>query len=73
MGRRQDLIAFLALCHRRLRLCDGVPCSRPLLSYSAIAPAKTSSHTSIRERLQPEFDLQQAINDQTECGDLLDF
>jgi REP element-mobilizing transposase RayT len=34
---------------------------------------ETSSHTSIRERLQPEFDLQQAIDDQTECGDLLDF
>ncbi len=32
-----------------------------------------SAYTSIRERLQPEFDLQQAINDQTECGDLLDF
>ncbi len=34
---------------------------------------ETSSHTSIRERLKPEFDLQQAIDDQTECGDLLDF
>jgi REP element-mobilizing transposase RayT len=34
---------------------------------------ETSSHTSIRERLQPEFDLQQAIDDQTACGDLLDF
>ncbi len=34
---------------------------------------ETSSHTSIRERLQPEFDLQQAIDDQTECGDLLNF
>ena len=34
---------------------------------------ETSSHTSIRERLQPEFDLQQAVDDQTECGDLLDF
>jgi REP element-mobilizing transposase RayT len=34
---------------------------------------ETSSHTSIRERLQPEFDLQHAIDDQTECGDLLDF
>jgi REP element-mobilizing transposase RayT len=32
-----------------------------------------SEHTSIRERLQPEFNLQQAIDDQTECGDLLDF
>ena len=32
-----------------------------------------SSHTSIRERLKPEFDLQHAIKDQTECGDLLDF
>jgi hypothetical protein len=34
---------------------------------------ETSSHTSIRERIQPEFDLQQAIDDQTDCGDLLDF
>jgi hypothetical protein len=33
---------------------------------------KTSSHTSIREHLKPEFDLQHAIEDQTECGDLLD-
>ena len=32
-----------------------------------------SSHTSIRERLKPEFDLQHAIDDQTGCGDLLDF
>jgi len=32
-----------------------------------------SSHTSIRERLKLEFDLQHAIDDQTECGDLLDF
>jgi hypothetical protein len=34
--------------------------------------SETSSHTSIRERLKPEFDLQHAIEDQTECGDLLD-
>jgi len=32
-----------------------------------------SSHTSIRERLHPEFDLQQAIDDQAQCGDLIDF
>jgi REP element-mobilizing transposase RayT len=32
-----------------------------------------SEHTSIRERLQPIFNLQQAIDDQTGCGDLLDF
>ena len=32
-----------------------------------------SEHTSIRERLQPEFNLPQAMDDQTECGDLLDF
>jgi len=32
-----------------------------------------SEYTSIRERLKPEFNLQQAIGDQTECGDLLDF
>ena len=34
---------------------------------------ETSSYTSIRERLQPEFNSQQAIDDQTQCGDLLDF
>jgi hypothetical protein len=34
---------------------------------------ETSSHTSIRERLKPEFDLQHAIEGQTEFGDLLDF
>ena len=34
---------------------------------------ETSSYTSIRERLKPEFDVQQAIDDQTQCGDLLDF
>jgi len=34
---------------------------------------ETSSHTSIRERLKPEFDLQQAIDDQTECGDIHNF
>jgi REP element-mobilizing transposase RayT len=34
---------------------------------------ESSTHTSIRERLKPEFDTQQAIDDQTECGDLLDF
>ncbi len=32
-----------------------------------------SEYTSIQERLQPKFNLQQAIDDQTECGDLLDF
>ena len=32
-----------------------------------------SEHTSIQERLQPEFNLQQAIDDQTDCGDLQDF
>jgi hypothetical protein len=34
---------------------------------------ETSNYTSIRERLQPEFDFRQAIDDQTECDDLLDF
>jgi REP element-mobilizing transposase RayT len=34
---------------------------------------ENSEHTSIRERLQPEFNLKQAIVNQTECGDLLDF
>jgi len=34
---------------------------------------ESSSHTSIRERLKPEFELQKAIDDQTKCGDLIDF
>ena len=34
---------------------------------------ESSSYTSFRERLESEFDLQQAIDDQTESGDLLDF
>ncbi|MCP4335946.1 MAG: transposase, partial [Gammaproteobacteria bacterium] len=34
---------------------------------------ESSEHTSIRERLTSGFHLQQAIDDQTECGDLLDF
>jgi REP element-mobilizing transposase RayT len=34
---------------------------------------ETSSHTSIQERVMPAFDMQKAINEQTGCGDLLDF
>jgi len=34
---------------------------------------ESSHYTSIRERIAPEFDLRQAIDDQTRCGDLLDF
>ena len=34
---------------------------------------ENSEHTSIRERLKPRFNLQQAIDDQTELDDLLDF
>lgn len=34
---------------------------------------EASEHTSIRERLRAEFNLLQAIDDQTECGDLLEF
>jgi REP element-mobilizing transposase RayT len=37
------------------------------------ARPETSIHTSIRERIQPEFSLQQAVNDQAQCGDLLEF
>ena len=33
----------------------------------------TSSHTSIQERVTPAFDRQKAINEQTGCGDLLNF
>jgi hypothetical protein len=34
---------------------------------------ETSSHTSIRERLHPEFELHKAIDSQAQSGDLLDF
>ncbi len=34
---------------------------------------ETSSYTSIRERVQLEFDVQKALDDQAESGDLLDF
>jgi hypothetical protein len=34
---------------------------------------ETSDYTSIKERLDNEFDLQNAIDDQTACGDILDF
>jgi hypothetical protein len=34
---------------------------------------ETPSYTSIQERLQLEFDVRQAIDDQTDGGDLLDF
>ena len=34
---------------------------------------EASSHISLREQLEPEFDVQQAIDDETGCGDLLDF
>ena len=34
---------------------------------------ETSSHTSIRERMQPEFHLQQAVDNQNASGDLLEF
>jgi hypothetical protein len=44
----------------------------PVRAETADTP-ETSSYTSIQERIQPEFDLQQAIDDQTDSGDLLDF
>jgi hypothetical protein len=44
----------------------------PVRAGMADSP-EASSHTSLRERLQPGFDVQQAIDDQTACGDLLDF
>jgi len=34
---------------------------------------ETASHTSIRERIQPEFSLHKAVEDQAQCGDLLEF
>ena len=44
----------------------------PVRAEMADTPEE-SEYTSIRERLRPQFELQQAIDEQTECGDLLDF
>jgi len=44
----------------------------PIRAGIATRP-ETSSYTSIQERIQPAFMLEQAIQDQQECGDLLDF
>jgi REP element-mobilizing transposase RayT len=44
----------------------------PVRAGIAVRP-ETSSYTSIRERIQPEFSLQQAVKDQAQCGDLLEF
>ena len=44
----------------------------PVRAEMADTP-ETSSYTSIQERLQPVFNLQHAIDDQTDGGDLLDF
>ena len=44
----------------------------PVRAGIATSP-ETSRHTSIRERIQSEFDLEEAISNQAECGDLLDF
>ena len=44
----------------------------PVRAGIATSP-ETSSHTSIRERIQSEFDLHEAIENQVECGDLFDF
>jgi len=44
----------------------------PVRSGIAASP-ETSSHTSIQERIQPAFNLKQAIKGQRQGGDLLDF
>jgi REP element-mobilizing transposase RayT len=44
----------------------------PVRSGIATEP-ETSSYTSIRERIQSEFKLDEAIEGQVDCGDLLDF
>jgi len=44
----------------------------PLRAGIAATP-ETSDYTSIKERLTDEFDLQDAIDEQTACGDILDF
>ena len=44
----------------------------PVRAGIATCP-EASSHTSIRERIHSEFDFHEAIENQTQCGDLLDF
>ncbi len=44
----------------------------PVRSGEAASP-EGSSYTSIQERIKPKFILDHAINDQHQCGDLLDF
>jgi len=44
----------------------------PVRAGIAASP-ETSSHTSIQERIQPTFNLKQAIKGQSRSGDLLDF
>jgi hypothetical protein len=44
----------------------------PVRAGIATSP-ETSSHTSIQERIHPAFNLEQAIANQLQCGDLLDF
>ncbi|MDC1287933.1 transposase [Gammaproteobacteria bacterium] len=44
----------------------------PVRAGIATSP-ETSSHTSIQERIQPVFGLKHAIQNQYQCGDLLEF
>ena len=44
----------------------------PLRAEIAKTP-ETSDYTSVKERLHAEFDLEAAVQDQTACGDILDF
>jgi REP element-mobilizing transposase RayT len=44
----------------------------PVRAGIALCP-EASSHTSIRERIQPAFNLKLAVNDQAHCGDLFEF
>ncbi|HKJ53936.1 MAG TPA: transposase [Gammaproteobacteria bacterium] len=44
----------------------------PVRAGIAVTP-ETSDYTSIKERIHAEFDLETAIEDQTACGDILDF
>ena len=44
----------------------------PVRAGMASSP-ETSCYTSIQERTNPSFDVNQAIDDQRQCGDLMDF
>jgi hypothetical protein len=52
--------------------CMGYVDLNPVREGMATSP-ETFDYTSIQERTNPSFDVNQAIEDQRQCGDLMDF